>query len=272
MKRPLVLWILTIAITLSSAVYQRLTGPTRPVRGSVEVGEVDVKYKLLRTHNSTGDAIMSITVADPNIAGELRYRRYKSHDDWSAVPLGRNGNDLVVVIPQQPPAGKVVYQVSLFGGDGTRHTLTDDPIIIRFKGPVPLSVLIMHVVFMFSAMLLSTRAGLEAVADGEKTYPFTLATAILLLMGGLILGPIVQKYAFGAYWTGWPLGHDLTDTKTAFAMLLWVVALWRSRGAGKGRVWIVIAAVVTLAIYIIPHSAFGSELDYTKIDEVKSAV
>ncbi|MFH1891787.1 MAG: hypothetical protein ABIK83_03795 [Candidatus Zixiibacteriota bacterium] len=252
--------------------YQRLTGPTRPVRGSVEVGQIDVRYKLLRTHNSTDDAIMSITVADPGISGELLYRRYKSHDDWSAVPLGRDGDDLVVVIPQQPPAGKVVYQVSLIDGDGTRYPLTDEPVIIRFKGPVPLYVLMLHVAFMFSAILLSTRTGLEAVAGGKRCYSFTFVTVVLLFIGGLILGPIVQKYAFGAYWTGWPFGHDLTDTKTAFAMLFWVVALWRSRSVGKGRVWIVIAAVVTLAIYIIPHSAFGSELDYTKIDQVKSAV
>lgn len=272
MKRPLVLWILTIVITLSSAVYQRMTGPTRPVRGSVEIGETDVKYKLIRTHNSTGDAIMNITVADPAVTGELRYRRYKSHDDWSAVPLGRNGDDLVVVIPQQPPAGKVMYQVSLIGESGVRHNLTDEPIIIRFKGPVPLSILILHVIFMFSAMLLSTRAGLEAVAGGKKCYAFTFVTAILLFIGGLILGPIVQKYAFGAYWTGWPFGHDLTDTKTAVAMLFWVIALWRSRTKGKGNAWIIIAAIVTLAVYIIPHSALGSELDYTKIDQVKSSV
>ena len=32
-------------------------------------------------------------------------------------------------------------------------------------------------------------------------------------LGGMILGPIVQKYAFGAYWTGIPFGHDLTDAK-----------------------------------------------------------
>jgi hypothetical protein len=89
----------------------------------------------------------------------------------------------------------------------------------------------------------------------------------LIFVGGLILGPIVQKYAFGAFWTGWPLGHDLTDTKTAIAMVFWLVATWRSKKPGGGRAWIIAAALVTLLVYLIPHSAYGSELDYTAIDQ-----
>ena len=87
----------------------------------------------------------------------------------------------------------------------------------------------------------------------------------MLLVGGLIFGPIVQKYAFGAYWTGWPFGHDLTDTKTGIAMIFWLIALWRGRNHAKGHIWMIIAALITLLIYLIPHSVLGSELDYTKM-------
>ena len=83
-------------------------------------------------------------------------------------------------------------------------------------------------------------AGLEAIVKGPAAYRLTVWTTLMVFAGGLILGPIVQKYAFGAYWTGWPLGNDLTDTKTMGAMLFWLVPLWFGRGgrnAESGSSW-----------------------------------
>jgi uncharacterized BrkB/YihY/UPF0761 family membrane protein len=85
-----------------------------------------------------------------------------------------------------------------------------------------------------------------------------------LAIGGLILGPIVQKYAFDAYWTGWPFGHDLTDNKSLVAFIFWVIALAMLSRNRVRRTWVVVAAVVTLVVFMIPHSMLGSEIDYTK--------
>jgi hypothetical protein len=82
-------------------------------------------------------------------------------------------------------------------------------------------------------------------------------------VGGLILGPVVQKYAFGAYWTGWPFGQDLTDNKTLVAWIFWAIALWRLHKNPANRTWPAIAMVVLLLVFLIPHSMFGSELDYS---------
>jgi len=265
-NRAILLWTLTILITLGSVVYQRLTGPTHPLRGSVLIDGETVKYRLLRSFDTTTDAVMQFAAPSPDITGEIRYRRFRSHDEWTTEPLARDGDNLIAAVPKQPAAGKVMYQISLIDSGGGRHELTAEPVIIRFKDPVPSVVLWPHVLFMFTAMMLSTRAGLEALARGANAYRLALITAILLFLGGIILGPIVQKYAFGAFWTGWPWGHDLTDNKTAVAMTAWIIGVWRARKAGGGRAWIIAAAVITLAIYLIPHSVLGSELDYTKGD------
>jgi hypothetical protein len=169
----------------------------------------------------------------------------------------------MIAIPKQPSAGKIQYTVTLYDADGNKTPLTDTPVTIRFKDPVPLTVLIPHVAIMFFGMLFSTRAGLEGVVGRDGGRRLAIVTLVLLTAGGLIFGPIVQKFAFGAYWTGWPFGHDLTDNKTAVAVLAWVLAVWRSRG-NRGRGWLIAAAVITLAIYLIPHSLLGSELDYTQ--------
>jgi hypothetical protein len=265
LKRPLFLWILTVIITLASVVYQRVTGPSHPFRGSIEMKGEKIKFELLRTHVTTNDARMEIAVPSPEVTGELRWRRFRSHDDWTTENLAREGDNLVVTIPKQPPAGKVMYEITLADETGKRHALTETPVIMRFKGAVPSSVLWPHIILMFAAMLLATRTGLEAIAKRDRALRLAVWTSGLLFVGGLVFGPIVQKYAFGSYWTGWPFGHDLTDTKTGIAMIVWLVALWRGRDIAKGRIWMIIAALVTLLVYLIPHSVLGSELDYMKM-------
>jgi hypothetical protein len=244
-----------------------MTGPTHPVRGAVQIEGEELRFKLLRTHVTSDDARLEIPTTSADITGEIRWRRFKSYDTWTTDRLRREEDNLVAVIPKQPAAGKIIYEISLIDGRGTRHNLTDSPVIIRFKDAVPMLILVLHATLMFAAMLLATRTGLEALAKGSAAVRMTVWTSALLFVGGLILGPIVQKYAFGAFWTGWPLGHDLTDTKTAIAMIFWLIALWRARGLRSGRAWIITAAVVTLLIYLIPHSAYGSELDYTKMGD-----
>jgi Na+/melibiose symporter-like transporter len=93
-------------------------------------------------------------------------------------------------------------------------------------------------------------------------------------VGGMILGPIVQKYAFGAFWTGFPLGYDLTDNKTLLMWLVWVGACGalglRWAGATRervGRAAVVVATVLMLAVYLVPHSMRGSQLDYEQLEQ-----
>jgi ABC-type transport system involved in cytochrome c biogenesis permease subunit len=86
----------------------------------------------------------------------------------------------------------------------------------------------------------------------------------------LVLGPVIQKYAFGAYWTGWPFGHDLTDNKSLVAFIFWIIALVALIRNRSRRLWPVIAAFVMLVVFLIPHSVLGSELDYTKANTERS--
>jgi hypothetical protein len=117
---------------------------------------------------------------------------------------------------------------------------------------------------MFMAMLFSTLTGLVVIFRAKNSYIFAWITVISVGIGGLILGPIVQKFAFDAYWTGWPFGHDLTDNKSLVAFIFWVVALAVMKKNRENRLWPVIASIVLLVVFMIPHSVLGSEIDYTK--------
>ncbi|MHC1775740.1 MAG: hypothetical protein AB9834_10040 [Lentimicrobium sp.] len=267
MIRNIIFWIITILITLASVVYQRSTGPTYPLRGEATIGSETVKYKLLRTYDGPDDAEISIDDKSGNLKGLFSYKRYKSHDEWTVVEMKHQGGKLLAYLPHQPPAGKVMYEITL--SDGVNNVkITEEPAILRFKGFVPAGILIPHIILMFLAMLLSTRTGIEALSKGSQTFSFAVLTAVSLIGGGLILGPIVQKYAFGDYWTGWPAKGfstfgDLTDNKTAIAFLFWPIAIYRLWKNKENRGWALVASVVMLLVYLIPHSTLGSEIDHT---------
>ena len=100
--------------------------------------------------------------------------------------------------------------------DGQAIDLNDEKnVVIRFRGDVPAWALLPHVLMMVLTVIWSMATILFAISN-IPAYKRTMGvTIIFLLIGGFILGPIVQKYSFGQFWTGWPLGEDLTDNKLA---------------------------------------------------------
>ena len=105
--RNVLLWILALVITLAAMVYQRATGPTHPARGKTVIGGVEYRYEFLRSHD-LGDAPVEIAIADPEVGGLLVYKRFKVDEEWTEIPLQRQGDLLKAGLPHQPPAGKII--------------------------------------------------------------------------------------------------------------------------------------------------------------------
>jgi hypothetical protein len=126
---------------------------------------------------------------------------------------------------------------------------------------VPTSVLIVHVFVIFVSMLFAMRTVLEAAVDGNFKW-MLWTTIVSLLLGAFVLGPIVQQYAFGVLWAGAPYGWDWTDNKVLVELLFWIFAAYLNRGAQRSRPSVFLAGLVTLVVYFIPHSVFGSEYNY----------
>ncbi|HRW63481.1 MAG TPA: PPC domain-containing protein [Bacteroidales bacterium] len=259
MKKSII-WVLAIIITLGSAYYQRKTGPTYPKKVSIELNGNTLNFKLPRSAETGSNLKITIPKTDTTTQVTLFYKRYPVNESFVSTQFTNQNNEQVSYLPWQPPAGKLEYYLC-FSNSTTQQEIKTEPVVIRFKGIVPTWALLPHVLFMFIAMLLSNLAGLFAIAKTKEHIFYGRLTLFLLLLGGLIFGPIVQHFAFGQAWTGIPLGWDLTDNKTLIAVLFWLVAVLANRKNPKYRNTIIAAAVLFL-IYIIPHSLLGSELDY----------
>lgn len=261
--KNVLLWIVAVVFTLSLVVYQRATGPTYPIKDSIEINGEEIEYEFLRSHDTEINAPVVVKITDKEITGQLSFKRYKSYDEWTTIDMNRNDEGLVSQLPFLPAAGKMMYNVVLFKG-GISYPLNDEPVVLRYKGAVPIAVLTPHVFFMFFSLLFGVRAGLEALFRRKDTLFQAGVALFTVIIGGLILGPIVQKFAFDAYWTGWPFGSDLTDNKTAVIFFFWLIAWLRLRKKPENKIWPILATIVMLIVYVIPHSVLGSEIDYTK--------
>jgi len=276
------LWFLAVAMMFAAASYQRRTGPTYELRGTMTVAGDTYETRLIRSEVTTKEARVAIPAPAGGTRARVLWRRYPTGDEFTSLPMVTETTDgeaqLVAYLPIQPPAGKLEYFVEVQGPDGALRlpdlgggTEGGDTAILRYKDPVPIPLLIAHVSFMFFAVLIGMRAALGAVVAPHGTGRLSWIVLGGITIGGMILGPFVQKYAFGAYWTGWPFGYDLTDNKTLIMLLAWMLAcgvLYR-RGRERDpivRGTVVLAALVMTAVYLIPHSMRGSELSYDDVD------
>lgn len=293
----ILLWVLAFFLTVSTAIYQRKTGPTHPLRGEIEVNGTPVKYKFLRSYDCGYDFPIRLDISGlpSNTTARVAWKRYKleepfrhetmrpagtqpheepaqskhHHKAKATSQVSSSDNVIEAFLPHQPAAGKLEYEVILTV-DGENYYLpgSEKLVVMRYKGSVPGKVLIPHIFFMFIGMMLGWRAFL-AVLLKQKFGLLTLLTLMFLTIGGLILGPIVQKYAFDAYWTGWPFGEDLTDNKTLVIVIAWLIAAivaFQPKREKAARFWVITATVLTIAVYLIPHSMMGSELDYSELE------
>ena len=277
--KKVILWLLAFIITIVAAIYQRHTGPTYPKELHVTVNNKKYKLKLVRSLALNERPEVKINISDTAIKAKLYYKRFNSSDEYKVSDFTfkvypvhsflmnkvfkiTEERGYFAEVPQQPEAGKLQYYFEISDSKGTRSHLKETPVEIRFKGGVPAVILIPHILFMFIAMLFSTLAGLMAVIKFNLHKKYAVLALNFLIAGGIILGPLVQKYAFGNLWTGIPFGWDLTDNKTLIALIFWILAVVMNRKKDR-PVYTAIAALVLLLVYSIPHSLFGSQLDYT---------
>jgi hypothetical protein len=263
--KKLIYWILAFVITIGAAFYQRTTGPTYPKRSEATVNNTKYDLKLTRSISLDRDPEIRLAITDTTASARLFFRRYPTKDEYQVSEFKfketKMFKGLAAVVPPQPEAGKLQYYFEITDSKGTITYMKEQPIVVRFKGGVPAFIMIPHILMMFIAMLFSTVAGLFAIGKNPLFRKYTLWTLILFTAGGLVLGPVVQYYAFGDFWTGIPFGWDLTDNKTLIAFVFWLLAYVMNRKKER-PLYTAIASLVLLLVYSIPHSLFGSELNY----------
>jgi hypothetical protein len=263
------LWSAAFVLAVALGFLQRMTGPSYPVEGRFISGGETVGYSLPRSHGGAGGLTIDLRLPSPDHEATIMWRRYPTEDAWQALPMLRISDGVVSAeIPHQPPAGKVEYWIRVSGGGTELRIPSSESVVARYRGSVRASILIPHIIAMFASLMVASRALFEVLRPSYGSSPSGAAKGTILVsmgllgVGGLILGPLVQLEAFGALWTGWPFGTDLTDNKTLIAVLAWLPAVVAALRSKKTRLAVVAGWIVMMAVFSIPHSMRGSQLDW----------
>lgn len=267
-KVNLTLWIIAVIITALSILYQNTTGPTYPKKGNIVFTGKQIDYKLDRSALINKDCPVKIYTNDSLIKGALIWKRYNTQDNESSKPMRFENGYLVAELPvQEKMAMKLQYYVQLStlkpgteNVDQLGYVPDKSGVVIRFRGDVPFMIILLHIIFIFAFELMSLKTGMEFFRKEPKYKKYTFWTLGLAIIGGFLLGPAVQYYAFNEWWTGFPFGFDLTDNKMLIAFAAWVAALVAIYKSKKPGYWVLGAAIITIGIFLIPHSVLSGNV------------
>lgn len=146
---------------------------------------------------------------------------------------------------------------------------TNSPMVLNvlFKGTPPRNITIARLAVMFTALLLMLLASLSSMAYPKDSGAITRAgrlsfiSVLLVLIGVFLLGTKVGLATSGQAWSGFPLGHSLSDTASALLVIYWMTVIlilrkqiFKSESAEdlvSRRIQLLLASGVVLAIITV---------------------
>ncbi len=139
-----------------------------------------------------------------------------------------------VTLPAKEKGSKQYYHIEVYKNNikiATFPTAGDQ--VIKFKGNVTHVVLVAHILCMFATIFFGLMAVFTSIdlargkGDARLSILYVLLTFASAYIGGIPLGIVVFRQTFGGSgWGGWPLGTDITDTKTELLLLFWLITLF----------------------------------------------
>jgi hypothetical protein len=195
----LLVWLAAILLAAGVMFYQRLTGPTHPLRGEASIGDDTVSYRLLRSDESSpaNDATsVRIAALEPCSAGArrcLQYKRYGTEDAFTALPMQRWQPDASAPIaPEaigkqslarwrscQPSlrraSSSTIIELRVLGelrgpAEATPLRIPRPEagnVVIRYKDAVPAIYLTLHIVLVVLTLIFGVRTILAATLRWE---------------------------------------------------------------------------------------------------------
>ena len=271
--------LIAIAITLVLLVVARRLSTNNPEDLSSTLGGVTVTHMSVFEQVGPGRPELAIGVEPiEGASAEIVYRiEGKEAGELQRAPMEPgDGGLLKGYLPDFGKGKNIQYAFEVRADSTTTVRLPEDEgesLRLRYKGEVSTLVLVLHVIFMFGAFFFVVMAALCAneLRKGIGTKKLTVKMVKWLILftfiGGWPLGFILNKQRFGPMWEGFPFGYDVTDNKTQIMFVFWLMVVLLGWGSFIGRspetdrfgdrewsVAVLIASVLSLAIFLIPHS------------------
>lgn len=216
----------------------------------------------------------------PRVLGEKKGSG--AFESMRLQPAPANPNSFSAVLTNQGRGSEFEYYLALVDSSGQalatipaeQKAGAQQTIWLRFEGQQSIPLLIAHIGGMFGGLFFVVLATLSSFTDLKKTASNVALgkqvfwATFILFLGTFPIGVWIEYQVYATYWTGIPLGRDITDSKGLFLFLFWLVTLILLKGsafagkpeknlvgAGGARIATIVSFLVTMAAYLVPHSS-----------------
>ena len=169
------------------------------------------------------------------------------------------------------------YYIEIRDNSGGRRAALmrngDEAFTVRAVGPTSTWVLALHVGLLLLAFFFVTLAAVRALdicrgagGVGEVVRPYMMA-AVSMLLGGFVVGLLVNHYTHGTLWSGVPFGAGTADNmvQVLFLYYLFMVLIsfgFLKQGDAAGELFseevtarfAIFGFVLTFAFFLLPHT------------------
>lgn len=199
-----------------------------------------------------------------------------------AVTIPGQGLTYRVSVPNQGRGTEFSYWFQLEDASGRKLAVipavekkaTPEQLWFRFEGARSMTLLIIHILFMFGGFLFIVLAFFTVWEDLSRDDikirlgKQSLWATVILFVGTFPIGIWLEYQVYATYWTGIPLGRDITDSKGLVVFVIWLFMTYLLKGSAlksnprKDLIgpalarWVVILGILlTLTLYLVPHSS-----------------
>jgi hypothetical protein len=266
-------FILTIALL---GISRRLS-TRRPYDLALEGEGFRIEHRTVTEQVGPGRPDLVLTVeGGQELDPVVRYSIGKEKDLQSITMTDGGDGVWEASLPEFEKGTKIHYAIE-FLRSGERVARVPEEhgsfLFIKYKGKVSAVVLTLHILFMFASFYFMVQGLWSAIGilAGRAWKAEAVGHARWVLIssfaGGWPLGFILNYQAFGVVWEGFPFGYDVTDNKTQIMFVFWLASLLLVRGSFLGKeerldtlgargfaAAVIVSFIVSLALFIVPHS------------------
>jgi hypothetical protein len=267
MKRYFIAFLLTVILLF----FARLMSTRHEKTIPAQIDNITLTHRTVTENFGDGPVLIVKTPSTDNLTAVVFYsEKSGGHDKSVAMSVTPEG--FSAKLESLPKGQKWFYQIQVSkNGTPVAQFPKDDDQFIKFKGHIAAPIIVGHILFMFATIFFGLMAVFTSIdlARGkgrmQRSVLFVLLTLISAFIGGIPLGIAVSAQTFGGSgWGGWPIGHDITDTKTEVLLLFWLITSLLSLNGLANKKMVIssktyaflvtISFIVTFITFLIPHS------------------
>jgi len=279
--------ILSLVLALALMWVSRELSVRKRVFLVIQRGDVRIQHLTVTDKIGPGDVKIEAKITAPYTPESYSKKIFYKIDngayqsiDFMPETVAQNPNpDFYAFIPAQEKGKRIYYYIIVEDGLANKLTLPDKiesvepPFMIKFKGEVPLVIVLGHVLGMLAVLFFVFLALFFAIdiftgKDALKWLAFSISGAFIsVCFGGVVFGGLMTNYVLGGFWEAVPFGWDITDNKTFIFLLYWLFMLILAKGTVFKRDesfnllkpkslagFAIVGVLLTVLLYLVPHS------------------